>query len=190
MNDSETMLDSLLRTASDGWGISQEEIDDAMDRIAYHESKGVVDAMQISDKSDTGYGPGRGLYQFEVGEKGGAHTAMNRLMHYYGKDKAPAWLLSLANNNYDVSGLSKSQQQELFLAEALQERNKGVMEGYGRAGIYDTNYDMVISDDELAQYWAQYHQAGTKPNTDEYSDIINKFTEDLQEGYRKDLISE
>ena len=187
-----TLLEDLLAKASKQWGVAPEEIQKAMDKIAFHESKGVVDAIQKSDKNKTGIGPGRGLFQFEVGKNEGAHTAINRLMHYY--DKAPIleepdWLTSLANNNYDVSGLSESQQQELFLAEALQEENKGVMEGYDRAGLYDINNDMVISDDELANYWAQYHHAGTKPGTDEYKDMLSTFTEDLQEGYREDLIS-
>ena len=186
-NSNKTLLEDLLAKASKQWGVAPEEIQKAMDKIAFHESKGVVDAIQKSDKNKTGIGPGRGLFQFEVGKDQGAHTAINRLMHYYDKD--PDWLTSLANNNYDVSGLSESQQQELFLAEALQEKDKGVMEGYGKAGLYDINNDMVISDDELANYWAQYHHAGTEPETTEYDDMINTFEEDLREGYRKNLIS-
>ena len=56
--------------------------------------------------------------------------------------------------------------------------------------LSDLWFDEKISDKELAQYWAQYHQAGTKPNTPEYGDILDKFTEDLQEGYRKGLIKQ
>ena len=158
-NDSNTLLDSLLFTASEKWDIDEQEIVEAMDKIAFHESKNIADAWQISDKSDTGYGPGRGLFQFEVSEKQGAHTAMNRLMHYYGNENTPEWLMSLANNNYDVSGLSPSQQQELFLANILQ---------------------TPISDEELADFWAQYHHAGTKPGTDAYTNQRQKFIDDIQ----------
>jgi hypothetical protein len=180
-NDSNTILDSLLRTASNNWNISQEDIIENMNKIAFHESKGIADAIQKSDKTESGIGPGRGLFQFEIGKDQGAHTAINRLISEYKRRKTdvPDWLSSLAETNYDVSSLSPEQQQSLFLANLLQMPHKKG-EKYGKAGFYDTDEDNVFSDDELAHYWAQYHHAGTKPDTDEYDTMIDKFTQDIK----------
>ena len=78
-NNSQSILDSLLFTASNQWGISKEQIMENMNKIAFHESKGNPSAIQKSDKTKSGIGPGRGLFQFEVGGEQGAHTAINRL---------------------------------------------------------------------------------------------------------------
>ena len=68
INDTKSLIDSLLFTASNNWGIDKKEILSAMDRISFHESKKNPSAIQKSDKTTTGIGPGRGLYQFEVGK--------------------------------------------------------------------------------------------------------------------------
>ncbi len=177
-NDSKSILDSLLRTAQDGWGISQDQIMENMEKIAFHESKGIADAIQQSDKTESGIGPGRGLFQFEVGKGQGAHTAINRLIKQLGY--TPDFLEGIEDKGYDVSGLSPEQQQALFLGNLLRMPHKEEGEGYGKAGFYDTDDDDMFSDDELAQYWAQYHHAGTKPGTDEYKAMIDKFTKDVQ----------
>ena len=74
--------------------------------------------------------------------------------------------------HYDVSSLSPVQQQAIFLGNLLQMPDKG--EGYMPASFMG-----VDTDKELAEYWAQYHQAGTKPETDEYNEMINKFLRDM-----------
>ena len=175
-NDSNTMLDSLLFTASNNWNIDSSQIMEDMNKIAFHESKNDPSAIQVSDKTESGYGPGRGLFQFEVGEEQGAHTAVNRLLREYDKRKmeAPLWALELDDSNYDVSGLDPSQQQELFLANLLQMPNIDG-EGYGKASFMG-----VDTDEELADYWAQYHHAGTKLGTDDYTKQRQKFIDDVQ----------
>ena len=55
-NSNKTLLEDLLAKASKQWGVAPEEIQKAMDKIAFHESKGVVDAIQKSDKNKTSYG--------------------------------------------------------------------------------------------------------------------------------------
>ena len=104
-NDSNSMLDSLLFTASNNWNIDSSQIMENMNKIAFHESKNDPSAIQVSNKTESGYGPGRGLFQFEVGEEQGAHTAVNRLLREYDKRKmeAPLWALELDDSNYDVS---------------------------------------------------------------------------------------
>ena len=173
--DAPTILDSLLFTASNNWGISSNQIIENMNKIAFHESKGIVDAVQQSNKTKSGIGPGRGLYQFEIGESQGAHSAVNRLMTEFKKRKMniPDWVYKAEMNDYDVSGLSKEQQQTLFLANLLQMPGKG--EGY-----VPSSFRGVDTDKELAAYWAQHHHAGTKPGTKEYKKMINKFLKDMK----------
>jgi len=179
-NDSKSILDSLLQTAQDGWGISEDQIMENMEKIAFHESKGIADAIQQSSKTKSGEGPGRGLFQFEVdwAEEGepirqrGAHTAVNRLISQLGY--TPDFLEGIEDKGYDVSGLSPEQQQALFLGNLLQMPHKKG-EGY-----IPSSFAGIDTDEELAQYWAQHHQAGTKPGTEEYETMIDKFTKDVQ----------
>ena len=183
-NDSETLLDSLLFTAENKWNIDRDQIMENMNKIAFHESKGVSDAIQQSDKTESGIGPGRGLFQFEKswgGEQRGAETAINRLISEIGY--TPTFLEGIGEGEDDISSLSPEQQQMIFLGNLLQMPQK---EG---EGYLPSSFAGIDTDEELAEYWAQYHQAGTKPDTDDYKDMLTTFIEDLQEGYRKDLIS-
>ena len=175
-NASESLLDSLLFTASNQWGISKEQIIENMNKIAFHESKGNPSAIQKSDKTTTGIGPGRGLFQFGVGGKQGAHTAINRLISQLNKQKLqiPEFLSELDSSDYDISVLSPEQQQMLFLGNLMQMPHKKG-KGYSKA-----SFEGVDTDEELAEYWAQYHQAGTKPGTTEYENMLDKFTQDVQ----------
>ena len=175
-NDRKSLLDSLLFTASNQWGISKEQIMENMNKIAFHESKGNPSAIQQSDKTTTGIGPGRGLFQFEVGEGQGAHTAINRLTAQLNKQnlQIPEFLSELDSADYDISVLPQEQQQMLFLGNLMQMPHKDG-KGYGKA-----SFKGVDTDQELAEYWAQYHQAGTKPGTPEYENMLDKFTQDVQ----------
>ena len=185
-NDTNSLLDSLLFTASNKWGIDENQIMENMNKIAFHESKNKSDAIQKSSKAQSGLGPGRGLFQFEVGEGEGANTAFNRLISQLGKmnEEEPEFVKEMQNlqnmnlnafskSGYDVSVLSPEEQQILFLGNLLQMPSKNE-EGYRKASFAD-----IDTDEELAEYWAQYHHAGTKPGTEEYKKMIDKFTEDI-----------
>jgi hypothetical protein len=171
-NDSDTLLDSLLFTAKNKWDIDEEQIMENMNKIAFHESKGVSNAIQQSDKTESGIGPGRGLFQFEKGEGQGANTAINRLISEIGY--TPKFLEGIGEGGYDISSLSPEQQQIIFLGNLLQMPQK---EG---EGYLASSFEGIDTDEELAEYWAQHHQAGTKPGTDEYEDMLTKFIEDVQ----------
>ena len=45
-NDTNSLLDSLLFTASNKWGIDENQIMENMNKIAFHESKNKSDAIQ------------------------------------------------------------------------------------------------------------------------------------------------
>ena len=174
-NDSKVLLDSLLETASNKWKVDGKPMDinqimENMNKIAFHESKSNPSAIQISDKTESGFGPGRGLFQFETGEGQGANTAINRLIEQNEK-VVPSFLEGISQSNYDVSSLSPEQQQIIFLRNFLQMPNvKGKM---------PASFMGVDTDKELADYWAQHHHAGTKVDSDDYGKMVNKFLSDI-----------
>lgn len=183
-NDTQSILDGLIFTAMNKWNVTEEQILENMNKIAFHESKLDPSAIQkvaigTAEDGSTVYGEGRGrgLFQFELGKNQGANTAINRLVREL-EGYEPDFLKQLDKSNYDVSVLSPEAQQAIFLGNILQMPNKEE-EGYGLARFEDKDGDKKISNQELAEYWAQYHQAGTKPGTQEYKDIINKFLSDM-----------
>ena len=154
------LLTALLDKAESNWGMDEAAIQDAMSRIAFHESKyGTPEytPIQISDKSSTGYGPGRGLYQYEIGDQGGAHTAINRLLEFNkvsGKKYDVKFAQDMLDNNlYDFSQLTPEQQNMLFLADKLGDKTANM-------GTYDEDGDRILSDKELAGFHTDEHWAG------------------------------
>ena len=178
-NDSKSLLDSLLFTASEKWNIEPEQIMENMNKIAFHESKYGTDEYQ---SQQIGGGPGRGLFQFEQNRPGqydkygkeyinqGAQTAINRLIEQNQK-VVPSFLEGIAESNYDVSSLSPEQQQAIFLGNLLQMPNV--------EGKMPASFMGVDTDKELADYWAQHHHAGTKVGSDDYNKMVNKFLSDI-----------
>ena len=152
MND---LLSALLGQAESNWGMDEAAIQDAMAKIAFHESKGDAKAMQLLD--DGSYGVGRGLYQYEIGDKEGAHTAINRLISFNesrGNQYDISFLDSMIKNkSYDFSQLTPEQQNMLFLADKLGDKTANM-------GRYDTDGDKVLSNEELAGFHADEHYAG------------------------------
>lgn len=188
VDENEILLNILLNHAADKWEISPDQIDLNMDKIAFHESKY---GTKMYTPEQIGGGPGRGLFQFEKNVEGkgqgGANTAINRLIDEISLNHEdvdiPEWVWNLSESDYDVSNLSPEQQKIIFLGNLLQKPERG-------ANYVSASFKGVDTDEELAAYWAQHHQAGTIIDTDEYKNIINKFTEDLNEGYRQGLLEE
>ena len=149
------LLTALLGQAGANWDMDDVAIQDAMSKIAFHESKNDPAALQLLN--DGTYGKGRGLYQYEIGDQGGAHTAINRLISFNNNLKNPyniSFLDSIVNDkSYDFSRLTPEQQSMLFLADKLGDETANM-------GRYDTNNDNVLSDKELAGFHADEHWAG------------------------------
>ena len=157
---SNDLLTALLNKASTNWGMDELNIQDAMARIAFHESKyGTPNyaPVQISDKSSTGFGPGRGKYQYEIGDEQGAHSAINRLISFNkasGGKYDISFLDNLINNKtYDFSKLTPEEQDILFLADKLGDETANM-------GTYDFNNDGILSNEELSGFHADEHWAG------------------------------
>ena len=183
------MLRTLIDTATNHWETDESTLLENMMKIGYHESAGTLNPsiQQI------GGGPGMGIYQYEMDRPGqynkegkeyinqGAHTAVNRLIEInkldnnislWGEGGQPEWINDLINNNYNVGELNEEQQHLLFLADKMRDPTASLK------GV-DTNK-------ELSEFWAEEHQAGTKPGTQEREDILSKFSKDMPE-YQKYL---
>lgn len=174
------LLTALLGKAESNWGIDEAAIQDAMSRMAFHESKYPTPEytpIQISDKSSTGYGPGRGLYQYEIGDQGGAHTAINRLIEFNkvsGNKYDTSFLDSMIKNkSYDFSGLTPQEQNMLFLADKLGDKTANM-------GTYDKDGDRILSDKELAGFHTDEHWAGHGGDKQVRDDFIQKLIKDYQ----------
>jgi len=143
-NDSKSLLDSLLFVGKNQWGISQEQILENMDKIAYHESKN--DPSAVSPWGDMG------MFQYGKGKKQSANIALNRLEHIIGPEgalkghKSPSWFDDFIASNYDMSTLDPEQQKVLFMADKL--RMGDAMKG-------------VDTPDELKDFWFEHHWSGT-----------------------------
>ena len=196
-NDTATILDGLLFTAANKWQMDEEQIMENMNKIAFHESKYGTDRYTpiqetsegasteasiipsflgegaIGAGTDYGEGVGRGMFQFEKGKDQGAHTAIKRLTNLLESQGAvvPDWISGLSENEYDVSELSPEQQQILFLGNLLQKPTK--------SGRTPASFAGIDTDEELAKYWAQHHQAGTTPGSKGEEEMISKFLKDI-----------
>ena len=118
------------------------------------------------------------MYQYEVdvdGKQGGAHTAINRLINFNKKrgNKYNISFIDKLTSDYDISGLTPSQQNMLFLVDKI-------MDPTANMGAYDLNKDGVLSNKELAGFHADEHWAGHKGDEDLRKSFIQKLVEDYQ----------
>ena len=194
------------------------EIDDYLDRIAYHESKGIHDAVQKSniydeDRNVTGTedGPGRGLFQFEIGEGAGAQTAIQRFRNYYGDTKSEHYNQALAEMDIpdDFSKLPPDMQKAIFMTNMMAEPNResgtswvgGTAEGGAAAGMLAPGGIQIGSqpkhvkanlsdvkkrgDQGLEDFWVNYHWKGSKADPDSIQTRRASFKRD-QDDYNEE----
>ena len=132
-NNNFNNYNALLDKATTQWELEPSQLEDYMNKIAFHESGGVVDKLQGNK------GPGRGMFQFEktylypeghelagqYGQAGGL-TARNRTADWFKSQnmEVPAWLTQEGMHDpsvgFDASTLNPEQQKMLFLANYLQ----------------------------------------------------------------------
>jgi len=163
----------LQKTANN---VGREQVEQLMSEIAYHESRGMPEAIQDSQHwGDDGFanlyteadrfyeGPGRGLYQYELetlGGSGAGRTAMQRLFNIVGGKNLPAWAShyfeggTSVQKDVDFSELNEDQQKILFLADKLQDN----IDAYGKKNIEQIG---ILSN---AEWWAAFHHKGQESN--------------------------
>ena len=157
INDATSLRDSLLTIAENQWQVDEKDMLEHMNKIAYVESLGKTDAIQSKG------GPGRGMFQYEMGEGQGAQTAVKRLTSLFGK--APSFLDGMIEKEFDFSGLSKEAQQSLFLADKLKDLT--------------ASFKGIDTDEELKDFWFKEHYAGQD------STKLDLFDRQLSDYYRK-----
>ena len=129
-------------------------LEEIMDRVAYHESRRDPGCKQY------GGGPGRGLYQFELGANQGGETAMNRLLRWfkYNEIEAPKWTKISTKSGVDASELPKSAQDMMFLGN-VRYHPKATFKG--------------LTFENLPLWWAKYHWAGPEAQAEERIQSFN-----------------
>ena len=144
-----------------------------MNAISQHESGNVDDKIQVSQKDDGTFydGPGRGAYQFEIGDKKAANTAMNRTANflaspanktYFGsnktmKDFPNIYDKYISSPSQDFSKLSRKDQDALFLGDKI----------YGGSDRRD-EFDKAINNptqENVFMYWLNNHKAKVNGKT-------------------------
>jgi len=143
MTELDQLYTQMLVNISERYSQTSEFIEQIMDRIAYHESKRDPECHQM------GGGPGRGLFQFELGQNEGGETAMNRLLRWFKANQAdaPDWTSISTKNGVDASKLPLLGQNMLFM---------GNVRYHPKASFKDLTYK------SLPVWWANYHWAGPK----------------------------
>lgn len=144
-----TDLNDLLELVIQDKGGTPQEYNNLMNQIAYHET-GPLQRMNPQAVQEGG-GPGRGLFQFEIGDNKGGNTAVNRTYNYLVSSKAevPEWLYNIweGTKSVDASKLSDEKQRMLFLGNYM---------GHPKANFAD----VMSGGMNTKQFWANYHWAG------------------------------
>lgn len=158
-NKKKKFLDALFEEK----GLDRDKMQMLANSIAYHESK--LDP-KVSQK---GGGPGRGLFQFEMGKNNGAHIAAKRykrLANQYGVE--PNEEIINLSGDYDISNLSPQAQQELFFA---------YHRGHPKADL--TAFDGTK--EAAHKFWANYHNADAykDPNDPRNANFLKDFDDYL-----------
>lgn len=153
-------------------GRDTNQVNTVQSYIAEHESKNTPSKIQVSEKEVDGKkvfydGPGRGKYQFEMGELGGANTALNHTALFF-KDKLNMDLIHTKYKGYeniykyasqkgkktDFSKFSKKEQEAIFLAQSIY---GGTEKRNAFDKLVKNNKRGVLSDD-VYDYWLKYHK--------------------------------
>ena len=193
------MVDNMMETGLDTYSrvmnialshakVDQQQIEELMDKIAYHETDGTMS----TDIHQYEGGPARGLFQYEMAlgrplNKSGARTAMNRLYKVLGgvlpagdsKQQArdpinmPDWMKPYFKRNkyedyeaegeVDFSKLTAEQQKTAFLADKIKDERDG------KRAISE------IGMDRDSKWWSLYHQKGDS-NIKDFEDDSRKYS--------------
>ena len=133
-----------------------------MNAIAEHESKNKFDEIQVSQKDDGTLfdGPGRGLFQFEVGPKKGGNTALNRTANFLKnntdktiKDFTNVYDKYISSNSQDFSTFSKEDQEGIFIGDKI-------FGGPERRNEFNkvVKRDTPPTQEEVFMYWLNNHK--------------------------------
>lgn len=138
----------MLGNMETRYGQSPEQMEDIMNRVSYHET-GPGSRMDPTTTQVSG-GPGRGLFQFDIGDAQGGMTAMRRLRQYFkdqGQDSYPKWTEFDPRQGVDASKLTPEQQKMMFMANTV---------------YHPSSSFKGLNSDNLGDWWQNNHYAGPK----------------------------
>ena len=153
-NQLEQMYTHMVVNIADRYKQETIYLEEIMDRIAYHESKRDPKSKQL------GGGPGRGLYQFEMGPNEGGETAMNRLLRWFKANQidAPDWTHISTKYGVDASDGPRLGQDMMFLGN-VRYHPKASFKG--------------LTMGTLPLWWSKYHWAGPEHQAEERIKAFN-----------------
>jgi hypothetical protein len=136
-----TAYDILANEIAKEKGITRDQVNGVLYKIAWHETGKTLDPKQ----KQLGGGPGRGLYQYEPPS---IKTALSRMDNYLRKKgkTAPKWI-AFFKKNLDVTKLSPKRQSYLALIDMLERSNFNFKKA-------------ATTDKELAEQWGKGWQTG------------------------------
>jgi hypothetical protein len=157
MDNLEQMYTQMLVNIGERYKQTSEFLEQIMDRISYHESRRDPQCEQL------GGGPGRGLFQFELGPSEGGETAMNRLLRWFKANQidAPDWTIISTKFGVDATEVPSLGQNMLFM---------GNVRYHPKASFKGLTFS------ELPLWWAKYHWAGPEEQSEER---IRSFSESM-----------
>ena len=166
MNDElKKLLDIIIKEK----GGSYKDYRLLMDKISYHESKS--DPKAIQKGRDGKDAPGRGKYQYEIGDNKGANTAVNRLYTYYKDNKLPIpkWVKNIpAGKSVDASKLKDYQQDILFLTDKMIHPK--------------ADFSKVINGEQsTTDFWLNNHWSGKDKDVDKRTESFNRDLESFKQ---------
>ena len=171
-----TDLNDLLELVIQDKGGTPQQYQDLMNQIAYHET-GPLQRMNPQAIQEGG-GPGRGLFQFEVGENKGGNTAVNRTYNYLVNSGAevPEWLYNIweGTKSVDASKLSGEKQRMLFLGNYM---------GHPQANFAD----VMSGGMNTKQFWANYHWAGKQDDMEARMKSFDESLADIRKKNNNDI---
>ena len=141
MDELDLMYNQMLLNMAARYEQAADFLEVVMDKIAYHESRRDPKCHQI------GGGPGRGLFQFELGPSEGGETAMNRLLRWFKANQidAPDWTEISTSVGVDASEVPALGQNMLFM---------------GNVRYHPKASFKRLTHEDLPLWWAKYHWAG------------------------------
>ena len=154
----QTMMNFLHNTNK----VDTNYVNNVMQVIAEHESKNVDDAIQVSGDKETGFydGPARGAYQYEMGKKRAASSAMNRSSRFTRDSIArpftefPTIYPEAKKESPDFSILSREDQDGLFLGDKMNKNKTESKEFYNLV----KNDGTPPTSDEIFEFWGKNHK--------------------------------
>ena len=144
------VYNEILESYANKYELTSDEVEEYMKRIAFHETDWTEDPSMHQYEG----GPGRGLFQFEIGKGKGAEVAIQRFRNFY-KDNNPT--LSRINIPSDFSLVPEDMQKALFLINLMKVENR---EGQDvKANLASAKSKGTSGLEDL---WINYHWAGWK----------------------------